>query len=309
MKEIAELNALQNKRCKNAAETSLILLEVDRRKRLIEEIGGQVPSNDTLVNVLWVSMDPGTKSHVSGKLDAAEVQYPELKQAIMRYISLLGATSGVGRPSTAMDIGMISSCTDAGGDQQPDAQSSNHEWFDDSGWPTDEEGWPIDGHFDGQLNFVKGNGKGKAFTGACFNCGKNGHRAAQCPNPSPEGKGNSGTKAWGKADGSKGKGKGKGKTCYNCLGLGHFARDCPNPKAKGKGKASGSYGKGWSAPWSQQGGGVHMVCAIKTVEPKVDEDGFESVRPSKAAKRIFTATDRLRGLNSFSPLEVTHTKN
>ena len=52
-----------------------------------------------------------------------------------------------------------------------------------------------------------------------------------------------------------------------------------------------------------------MVCAIKTVEPKVDEDGFESVRPSKAAKRIFTATDRLRGLNSFSPLEVTHNKN
>ena len=40
MKEVAELTALQNKRCKNAAETNLILLEVDRRKKLIHEIRG-----------------------------------------------------------------------------------------------------------------------------------------------------------------------------------------------------------------------------------------------------------------------------
>ena len=136
----------------------------------------------------------------------------------------------------------------------------------------------IEGHFEsgslGQLNFVKGDGKGKGFNGACFKCGKIGHRAAQYPNPSSGGKGNSGAKAWGKADRGKGKGKAKGKTCFNCQGLGHFARDCP--RGKGKGKTSASYGKGWSAPWSPQGGGVHMVCAIKTVEPKVDKGGFQS---------------------------------
>ena len=53
MKEIAELTQLQNKLCKNTAETALVVLEVDRRKRLIEEIGGQTPHNDIVVSVLW----------------------------------------------------------------------------------------------------------------------------------------------------------------------------------------------------------------------------------------------------------------
>ena len=70
MKEIAELMALQNKPCKNVTETSLVLLELDRRHRLISEIGGDPPSNDTLVNVLWMAMDPGTRSNISGKIDA-----------------------------------------------------------------------------------------------------------------------------------------------------------------------------------------------------------------------------------------------
>ena len=75
MKEVAELSALQNKRCKNATETSLILLDIDRRRKRIAEIGGQDPSNDTLVSVLWMSMDAGSRSHVSGKLNVAEVTY------------------------------------------------------------------------------------------------------------------------------------------------------------------------------------------------------------------------------------------
>ena len=55
MEKVSELTQLQNKRCKHAAETVLILLEVDRRKRLIDEIGGQEPSNDTLVSTSPVS--------------------------------------------------------------------------------------------------------------------------------------------------------------------------------------------------------------------------------------------------------------
>ena len=65
MKEVSELTQLQNKRCKNVAETALIVLEVDRRKRLIEEIGGQEPSNGTLVSVLWMSMDTASRNHIS----------------------------------------------------------------------------------------------------------------------------------------------------------------------------------------------------------------------------------------------------
>ena len=40
MREMAELGQRQNKRCKNATETRLIIDEIDRRKRVIEEIGG-----------------------------------------------------------------------------------------------------------------------------------------------------------------------------------------------------------------------------------------------------------------------------
>ena len=40
LKEIGELTALQSKRCNTAAETALIVLEVDRRKRIIEQTGG-----------------------------------------------------------------------------------------------------------------------------------------------------------------------------------------------------------------------------------------------------------------------------
>ena len=64
MKEVAGLMALQNKRCKNASETSLILLEIDRRQRLIAEIGGVPPGDEMLVDALWMAMEPGTRSHV-----------------------------------------------------------------------------------------------------------------------------------------------------------------------------------------------------------------------------------------------------
>ena len=68
MREVADLMALQNKRCKNAAETFLLLLEIDRRQKLIAEIGGTPVGEEMLVNVLWMAMDPSTRSHVSRKL-------------------------------------------------------------------------------------------------------------------------------------------------------------------------------------------------------------------------------------------------
>ena len=105
LQEIAELTALQSTRCKTAAETALIVLEVDRRKRIIEQIGGQLPSNDILVGVLWATMDAGTRTHVSSKIaDVSEVTYPELRQAIGVHTNLVSATS---RGPTAMDIGAI----------------------------------------------------------------------------------------------------------------------------------------------------------------------------------------------------------
>ena len=115
MKEICDLLSLQNKRCKNTAQTVLILLDMGRRQKLIAEIGGKPVDNDTLVNVLWMSMDPGTRSHVSTKLNAdGEVDLHVMREAVMRHTTLVGATSGPSASrSTAMDIGAIASVADS----------------------------------------------------------------------------------------------------------------------------------------------------------------------------------------------------
>ena len=47
--------------------------------------------NDTLVNVLWMSMDPGTRSHISSKLNAdGEVDFHVMREAVMRHTTLVG---------------------------------------------------------------------------------------------------------------------------------------------------------------------------------------------------------------------------
>ena len=139
--------ALQNKRCKNAAETFLILFEIDRRQKLIAEIGGAPVEDEMLVNVLWMAMDPSTRSHVALKVgDNPEIPFPEMKEAIMRQTTLVGATSGAAVNRTvAMDIGSIASVTDTA--QNPDGgEAPVPDWpTDESGWPIDEEGNHIDG--------------------------------------------------------------------------------------------------------------------------------------------------------------------
>ena len=52
LKELGELTMLQNKRCKNTAETAMIILEIDRRKRMIADIGGRAPDDDVCQNIL-----------------------------------------------------------------------------------------------------------------------------------------------------------------------------------------------------------------------------------------------------------------
>ena len=105
MKELVELHQLQNKRCKNAAETSMLVVEIDRRKRLIEEIGGSAPSNDTMVGVLWMSADPSTRTHVASNVDAEEALYHDLRVVVMKFTTLVGATTVA--KVTPMDIGAI----------------------------------------------------------------------------------------------------------------------------------------------------------------------------------------------------------
>ena len=276
MKEVAELMALQNKRCKNASETSLILLEIDRQ-RLIAEIGGQPPSDGTIANVLWMAMGPGTRSHIPAKLGATSaVEFKDMKEAIMKRTTLVGATSGGGfsRP-TAMGVSSIASVTDM--TQNPSAgEPPAADWaIDETGWPIDEEGNQIDGYIDGQLNFVKGKGKGK---GECWNRGETGHRAAECVKPPSAGKGAYGYNGKGEGDGKGGKGKGKGE-CWNCGELGHRPYECKTTPEKGKGKGCGK--ENWQQEWQN---GVHSICRLTEAKAKHDEEGFTAVKPEKAAK-------------------------
>jgi hypothetical protein len=61
--------------------------------------------------------------------------------------------------------------------------------------------------------FSKGGGKGGPFTGKCYNCGREGHRAGDCPDL----------------------GKGFKGACFTCGGKGHRAAQCPAGKGSGGG--------------------------------------------------------------------------
>ena len=49
----------------------------------------------------------------------------------------------------------------------------------------------------------------------CFNCGEEGHRSNECPNPRKPREGGGG-----------------GGKCYNCNGEGHLSRDCTEPRKR-----------------------------------------------------------------------------
>ena len=90
-------NAAANKTCKNAAETSLIVFEIDRRTILIAEAEGVAPSDDLLTSVLCIAMDPGTRSHASGKIDVEKADYNTLRKTVAGHTNLEGEEAGTPR--------------------------------------------------------------------------------------------------------------------------------------------------------------------------------------------------------------------
>lgn len=108
---------------------------------------------------------------------------------------------------------------------------------------------------------AKGKGKEKGkFKGKCNNCGRPGHKAADC-----------------KGSSSKGKGKSSPKDnvrCWVCEGYGHYGKDCPSQKNSGKGKGStpgkgkGKGGKSDGQHGSHSGKGRNNASSVE--EPEAD---------------------------------------
>ena len=66
-----------------------------RRQKIISDLQGKPVEDEMLVDVLWMAMDQGTRTHVSSKLDAStEISFQVMKEAVMRHTTLVGATSG-----------------------------------------------------------------------------------------------------------------------------------------------------------------------------------------------------------------------
>ena len=107
------------------------------------------------INILWMSMDPMTKVHVTGTVDMDSVGYSELRQIVPLYTNLINSTTGKNRGvgAVAMGIGSIASVNRSlGGTFIPDGVTPEEGdqgtapvpcAVDETGWPLDEEGWPI----------------------------------------------------------------------------------------------------------------------------------------------------------------------
>ena len=131
LRELGEFTKLQNRRCKNTAETAGLIFEIDLRKKQIADIGGRAPDDDVCQHILWMSMDATTRAHVTGKLDMDNVGFMELRQVVQSFCNLIASTNIASRGSGAvpMDIGTISTAP-----SQPGGVV-----ISDDAWPTESE--------------------------------------------------------------------------------------------------------------------------------------------------------------------------
>ena len=103
----------------------------------------------------------------------------------------------------------------------------------------------------------------KKFKGTCRNCGKIGHKAAECRSKTGEGGGGNGG-----SGGAKGPVDKSNVTCYNCGEKGHYANKCP--KAKKDKSTEGTSDM------------AMFVGVTRIVEEEADENGSQTKRKANA---------------------------
>ena len=226
-----DLSQMVSRPAKTPAETRSLVVELERRIRVAEEITGDSLGDGHTKSILAAILDPTTRAHTSA-FQGSATKYHELKRVVLEFANNTAVASAKDHGGVEpMNIGCVAdpaSCSEVGATQ-------DDEWE----------------HVEG-LSAVSP-------ATQCHTCGGYGHIAAKCPTPkggTMKGKGNNGkgdgkNKGTGKGDGGKGKGGGPKGGCWTCGGS-HFASDCPSSwggkptwsKDGGK-KGNGKGGKGF----------------------------------------------------------------
>ena len=142
-------------------------------------------------------------------------------------------------------------------------------------------------------------GKGKGFKGECYNCGKTGHRAADCW---AKGGGKEGQK------GQKGRfGKGPGGGIMDALlGQGYDKGKGTEGKSLGKGQKGGSWGKGKVAYYCEDDGWNNWAPQmLLNIVPALDPDGFSAPKKPAAKRAISHHQTQVGTRNRFSHLPAS----
>ena len=210
---LADFSGMVAKPAPKPGETKSLITELERRMKMVEEVTGELISDNHAKSVLVGILDPMTRQHTAMHHEG-NMGYEKLKRVVLEF------TNNVAGSDSATQIDQIAETFN-------EEQGQEHTGAD-----------PAQGR-----DQVQGSSTSTRSASQCYNCQGYGHLARECPS---KGKGKGFEKGTDKGKGkgmsnygpirnnAKGKGKSKGPlgTCWTCGGA-HYAANCPKGKGKG----------------------------------------------------------------------------